>query len=279
MKDFFAYIRREQRKILAQYGGPVEFCQELLAEDGEECLPDKLADVFSAAEPDERDYAIASAYSLLIGEKRRRELSAFFTPPMLSRAVLEASADILDRCEHPRVLDPACGGGSFLTPVVRHLIGKGVQRGLPLEQACEEALGNLHGIEIDSGLATLSQTLLRSSLAREFGFTSKRRLTVVRCADALDETPGKRIRPCGWQPSLWENRSTSRRYAAQARRAREYGRPHESVCALSAARSRLAKAGRRSGICSPYELRRRPLFREPTRRGPQAGGGRPYRFA
>jgi adenine-specific DNA-methyltransferase len=190
MKDFFAYIRREQRKILAQYGGPVEFCQELLAEDGEECLPDKLADVFSAAEPDERDYAIASAYSLLIGEKRRRELSAFFTPPMLSRAVLEASADILDRCEHPRVLDPACGGGSFLTPVVRHLIGKGVQRGLPLEQACEEALGNLHGIEIDSGLATLSQTLLRSSLAREFGFTSKRRLTVVRCADALDETPG-----------------------------------------------------------------------------------------
>lgn len=190
MKDFFAYIRREQKKILAEYGDPIEFCRELLDEDGEECLPEKIVDVFWAAEPDERDYAIASAYSLLMGEKRRRELSAYFTPPVLSQAVLEASANILDRCEHPAVLDPACGGGSFLTPVVRHLIGRSVQRGLPLEQACQEALRNVHGIEIDPGLANLSQTLLRNCLAREYGFAMRGKTAVVRCADALEEKPG-----------------------------------------------------------------------------------------
>lgn len=190
MREFFAYIRREQKQILAEYGDPIEFCRELLAEDGEECLPEKVADVFLAAEPDERDYAIASAYSLLIGEKRRQELSAYFTPPVLSRAVLEASANILERCEHPAVLDPACGGGSFLTPIVRHLIGRSIQRGLPLEQACQEALRNVHGIEIDPGLAILSQKLLRNSLACEYGFTIRGRLAVVECADALDENLG-----------------------------------------------------------------------------------------
>jgi adenine-specific DNA-methyltransferase len=193
MNDFFAYIRKEREQILAEYGEPIEFCRELLSEDGEECLPEKLADEFLAVESDERDYAIASAYSLLIGERRRRELSAYFTPPVLSRAVLEASVSILEQCEHPVVLDPACGGGSFLTPVVRHLVGRNAQRGLSPEQACHEALKSVHGIEVDPGLAILSQTLLRNFLAREYGFTTRGRLGVVRCADALDEKPGKKF--------------------------------------------------------------------------------------
>lgn len=190
MKDFFAYVRRERREILAEYGDGLDFCRELLTEDGQEALPEKIADTFAAAEPDERDYAIASAYSLLIGEERRRELSAFFTPPVLSRAVMEASAGILERCEHPAVLDPACGGGSFLAPVARYLVGKSVQRGCSVEAACQSALKSVHGIEIDCGLAALSQTLLRNLLAREFGFTVRGQLGVVRCADALTESPG-----------------------------------------------------------------------------------------
>ena len=143
------------------------------------------------AEPDERDYVIASAYSLLIGETRRRELSAYFTPPVLSRAVLEASAPILDRYNDPDVLDPACGGGSFLTPVVRYLISKNVQRGSSSETACARVLKCVRGIEIDPGLASLSQTLLRDMLARETGFRVNGKLGVVRRADALRQCPGK----------------------------------------------------------------------------------------
>ena len=68
-------------------------------------------------------------------------------------------------------MDPACGGGSFITPVVRHLVSKSVARGFSVEDACRTALKSVHGIEIDSGLATLSQSLLRNMLAREYGFT------------------------------------------------------------------------------------------------------------
>lgn len=189
MKEFFAYIRRKQKQIIAEYGDVLTFCRELLTEDGTDFLPDNIANLLSDAEADERDYAIASAYSLLIGEKRRRELSAYFTPPALSRAVLDASAWVLDSCDAPAVLDPACGGGSFLTPVARYLITKNVTRGLSREGACKRALECVRGIEIDSGLASLSQTLLRDMLVRENSYRVRGRLGVVRRADALRHRP------------------------------------------------------------------------------------------
>jgi adenine-specific DNA-methyltransferase len=193
MKDFFAYIQRTQKQIIAECGDALTFCRELLTEDGPDFLPDNIANLLLEAEPDERDYAIASAYSLLIGQSRRRELSAYFTPPVLSRAVLDASAPVLDRCDAPAVLDPACGGGSFLSPVARYLIAKDVSRGSTHEAACERALKCVRGIEIDSGLASLSQTLLRDMLARENGYKVKGKLGVVRCADALLHKPGDRF--------------------------------------------------------------------------------------
>lgn len=189
MKDFFAYIRRDRRKILAK-DGAISFCTKLIAGHEQVSLPEKIAHVFAAAEPDQRDYAIASAYSLLIGEKRRQHLSAYFTPPILSRAVMEASTHVLGERDCPAVLDPACGGGSFITPVVRYLVGKSIEAGCSVEDACKSALKNVHGIEIDPGLATLSQALLRNMLAREYGFKVRGRPGVVHCADALNERRG-----------------------------------------------------------------------------------------
>src|SRR5262245_42946826 len=152
MKDFFAHVRRERRKILAEHGDALEFCRSLLTQYEQVSLPEKVADAIASAEPDQWDYAIASAYSLLIGEKRRHQLSAYFTPPVLSRAVMEATASILERCDSPAVLDPACGGGSFITPVVRHLVDKSMERGCTAQDACQRALSNVRGFEIDSGL-------------------------------------------------------------------------------------------------------------------------------
>lgn len=191
MKAFFAYIRRKRKRIIAEYGDALAFCRKILTEGIPDRLPDEIANLLLDAEPDERDYAIASAYSLLIGETRRRELSAYFTPPVLSRAVLDASAPILDRCDAPAVIDPACGGGSFLTPVARYLIAKNVARGSSQEAACKKALSCVRGIEIDPGLATLSQNLLRDMLARESGYRVKGNLGIVRRADALRHKPAQ----------------------------------------------------------------------------------------
>lgn len=130
------YVENGKRylpNMMAQFA----FCGKLATEIEQLSLLEKIAHDFATAEPDERDYAIASAYSLLIGEKKRQQLSAYFTPPVLSQAVMEASAHILGRFDHPIVLDPACGGGSFITPIVRHLVSKSIERGCSVENACK----------------------------------------------------------------------------------------------------------------------------------------------
>lgn len=185
MDNFFSYIRRNKSDLIGQYGDPLAFCTELASNFDGIGLPDNVKDVLSMADADDRDYAISSAYAQLMGTERRKALSAYFTPPGLAGAVLDAASGFIDGVSEPAVLDPACGGGSFLTPVARHLIGLKCLQGTSAQEACRSVLGQIRGIEIDAGLATLSQTLLRRMLAREYGFARRGPLGVVKQGDAL----------------------------------------------------------------------------------------------
>ena len=182
---FFAYIRRHKAGINDEFGGALAFCKVLASDINKAGLPDRVRDVFSAAEPDDRDYAISSAYALLMETEQRKALSAYFTPPGLTSAVLDAASSFIDGVMNPAVLDPACGGGSFLTPMARYLIYLGDRQGNPTQEACGNVLRQLRGIEIDTGLADLSQTLLRKMLAREYGFAHGGPLGIVKPGDAL----------------------------------------------------------------------------------------------
>jgi adenine-specific DNA-methyltransferase len=192
MNSFFSYIRRNRDKLTRRHRDALGFCVGLSKSGSELDFPLDVRRVLDAADADDRDYAIASAYALLIADDRRRELSAYFTPPALARAALEASTSFLDKVENPAVLDPACGGGSFLTPVARHLIKQKCRQGISAKKACESTLAQLRGIEIDHGLAALSQQLLRKMLRNEFDFVPKGALGVVRCANALAATVKKK---------------------------------------------------------------------------------------
>ena len=85
------------------------------------------------------------------------------------------------------MLDPACGGGAFLAPVARRLATAKIARGLPADEAVEEALRGLRGIELDAGLASLSQALLQAMVLRRFGVSADCR--IVQTANALSVTP------------------------------------------------------------------------------------------
>lgn len=185
MKAFFTHVQRHKRQITDSFGDPLSFCTVLASDICRAGLPDNIQDLLRNARPDDRDYAISSAYALLIGKERRKALSAYFTPPSLAHAVLEESAKFLEKIEDPTVLDPACGGGSFLTPIARRLITKRCRQGSAPDEACKSTLRGIKGIEIDAGLATLSQILLRKMLAREYGVVYRKPLRVVKHADAL----------------------------------------------------------------------------------------------
>lgn len=185
MNEFFKYIRKNRTDIIKRFDSPLAFCEALAKNVDATDLPDDAREDFFNSEADERDYAISSAYALLIGAERRKALSAFFTPPGLSHAVLEAARGFIEEESGPLVLDPACGGGSFVTPMARHMIELRRKQGMPNQEACNRVLADVRGIEIDPGLAKLSETLLRNMLRREYGFVRRGPLGTVKRADAL----------------------------------------------------------------------------------------------
>ena len=185
MDKFFTYVRSHKVGIIEEFRDALAFCNALAFDIDHAGLPGCVRGVLSAAEPDDRDYAISSAYALLMETEQRKALSAYFTPPGLTSAVLDAASSFVDGVMNPSVLDPACGGGSFLTPMARYLIDLRGRQSSPTQEACRNALRQLRGIEIDTGLAILSQTLLRKMLVREYGFTRRGSLGVVKLGDAL----------------------------------------------------------------------------------------------
>lgn len=185
MQQFLNFIRRNKAAILRQYGDPLKFCFALIDQRDLVASGEKAALLLSETTGDARDYAISSAYALLIGHDRRKDLSAYFTPPALAAAATSAARQFLAGSKDATVLDPACGGGSFLVPIARLLVAAELADGATLERACELSLSRLHGIEIDQGLATLSGRLLKGMLRREHGFSGKHIPKVVRRGDSL----------------------------------------------------------------------------------------------
>lgn len=180
------FVRRNRAAILQASGGATNFCLALVAERRDDLLVGEALDLLASLAADEREYAISSAYALLIGADRRKLLSAYFTPPILAEAALQAADQFLGGAS-PAVLDPACGGGAFLAPVAQRLAAAKVAQGMPAGKAVKQALRGLKGIELDPGLASLSQALLKAMILRRFGVSADCR--VVQTKNALSVAP------------------------------------------------------------------------------------------
>jgi adenine-specific DNA-methyltransferase len=181
---FIAFVRDHARQILAEHRDPISFCSAL-ALNQPKFETAICAHSFLPEIRDYRDYAVSTAYALLIGAERRKTLSAYFTPPALADAAVNAAIPFLSAAAAPRALDPGCGGGSFLGPMLRLLIARERNAGQPTQEACRRALTSLHGIEIDPGLARLSSLLLRQRLRADYGYAQPSSTRPVLRADSL----------------------------------------------------------------------------------------------
>lgn len=180
------FVRRNRAAILQASGDATNFCLALVTERRDDKFVREALDLLEVLDGSEREYAVSSAYALLIGADHRKLLSAYFTPPMLAEAALR-SADQFLRGGSPTVLDPACGGGAFLAPVAQRLTAAKITQGIPAGEAVKQALRGLKGIELDPGLAKLSQSLLKAMLYRRFGVSADCR--IVQTQNALSVTP------------------------------------------------------------------------------------------
>lgn len=141
-------------------------CLRLLRQ-GSQC-DTHFGDFFSNLALIDRYYWISTLYTLLLSGKRRRNLSAYFTPPPISRHLINVMESYGLRIGCDRILDPASGGSAFLLPLAirqQQISEASLDRQISALDLVEK---NLFGIELDPGLSTLSQAmfsdLFRSSV-------------------------------------------------------------------------------------------------------------------
>ena len=143
-----------------------------------------------AAELDVLDasYRIGVLYTGLMPDERRARLGAHYTPQALCQRLLDMAEEVGVKWDMARVLDPACGGGAFLSPIALRMVAN--LKDQPAETVLSSIEQRLRGYEIDPFAAWMSQVFLDVTLA-ELCFRAGRPLKlIVQVCDALEQESG-----------------------------------------------------------------------------------------
>lgn len=93
-------------------------------------------------------------YESLVDPDERHDLGEYYTPDWLAgRMVAEAINDPLDQ----RVLDPACGSGTFLFHAVRRLVAAGKAASWTSEQTLNACADQVRGLDVHPVAVTLAR--------------------------------------------------------------------------------------------------------------------------
>lgn len=84
-------------------------------------------------------------YQTVISPEERKQLGEYYTPDWLAKEIVEtAVSDPLNQ----KVLDPACGSGTFLVEAIRHFAGEAATVGLDATEALLKLQRQVIGIDI-----------------------------------------------------------------------------------------------------------------------------------
>ena len=136
----------------------------------------------------EASYTIGVIYTRLMPKGTRSRLGAHYTPPALCHRLLDLATEAGVDWRTARVLDPACGGGAFLSPLAQCMAATLDDH--PAEHVLSEIERRLLGFEIDSFAAWMSQVFLDVTLARLCAEAGRRLKPLVQVCDTLEQTPG-----------------------------------------------------------------------------------------
>ena len=87
----------------------------------------------------------ATLYQTVIPAGERRDLGEYYTPRWLAKAIVD---EIVNDPVNQRVLDPACGSGTFLAECVEHFIEAAENQNLPETQLFEKLRDAVTGIDV-----------------------------------------------------------------------------------------------------------------------------------
>ena len=132
-------------------------------------------------------YMIGVIYTGMMPGTFRARLGAYYTPPALCERLLDMATEAGVDWRSARVLDTACGGGAFLSPVARRMVES--LNDCSAKIALKNIQRRLHGFELDSFAAWMSKVFLDVTLSELCHEAGMRLKSVVRVYDTLEQTP------------------------------------------------------------------------------------------
>ena len=153
---------------------------------------DSIGHAAATFDPETAAYSIGLTYTGMLPPAFRASHGIFYTPPQLTARLIEQATFAGVDWTTARVLDPACGGGAFLTPVARRILDA-----LPDVNPAilvKNIGSRLRGFEIDPFAAWLSQVTLDAVMLHVCRKANCRLPVVVTVCDSLQRRPSARDR-------------------------------------------------------------------------------------
>ncbi len=133
-------------------------------------------------------YWFSSAYAELAGEENRKQLAMFFTPPSLTKRLLDDLAANGVSFADNRFCDPACGGAAFLAPIAMRMRDELRLKEAGPAEILDHVRKSLLGFDKDAVLCKLSRHFLLMALHDEIVATGTRPKFQIYQADSLLKT-------------------------------------------------------------------------------------------
>ena len=99
---------------------------------------------------------LTGIYDRFMDRAQRKKLGEFYTPPSIARYIVKQVG--IDR--NSRVLDPACGSGTFLIEAYRAMVGNDIERGAAEYSDALETLSCIAGNDLNTFSSVLTQIQL-----------------------------------------------------------------------------------------------------------------------
>ena len=149
-------------------------------------LAETIGQTATSLDPVDAGYKIGVLYTGMLPRQYRTALGAYYTPPALCERLLDMATRAGVDWRSARVLDPACGGCAFLSPVARRMAAS--LKDDDAKSALTSISRRLNGFELDPFAAWLSTVFLEATLDDLCRKARARLKCVVRVCDSLDES-------------------------------------------------------------------------------------------
>jgi hypothetical protein len=168
-REFFEYLKDDYRNLLQNAYRDVERVYARLFEpsifdwthEGDGSLSRILLRIFYRMNA--FDFTkitgdiLGNLYERFLDPEKRKRLGEYYTPMELAEYVL----DRIGFYENPgKLLDPACGSGTFLIAAATGLIDRLLKRGISKEESIMQVLKLIHGLDINVFAAFIAQLQL-----------------------------------------------------------------------------------------------------------------------